>query len=72
MKTINSIKSKSSKSAAPKSKRATTPKPAPEIEVTTEQIAQRAHLIWEQQGRPSGRALENWLEAEKQLKSLAQ
>lgn len=35
---------------------------------TTEQIAALAHAIWIDQGRPVGRDLDNWLEAERQLR----
>jgi hypothetical protein len=35
---------------------------------TNQQIAERAYLIWELQGRQHGRELENWLEAERQLR----
>lgn len=31
-------------------------------------IARRAHELWEQEGRPEGRAVEHWLEAERQLR----
>jgi hypothetical protein len=34
---------------------------------THEEIAQRAYAIFEQQGRPPGRELEHWLQAEAQL-----
>jgi len=34
---------------------------------TREEITQRAHLIWEQEGRPEGRDSEHWLKAEAQL-----
>ncbi len=34
-------------------------------------IAQRAQALWEQAGRPEGRALEHWLEAERQLQNSA-
>ena len=30
-------------------------------------IAERAYLIWEQTGRPEGRALEHWLQAEAEM-----
>ena len=30
-------------------------------------IAERAYLIWEQTGRPEGRALEHWLQAEAEI-----
>jgi hypothetical protein len=39
-----------------------------EAEVTTEQIAVRAYDIWLSQGRPGGTDLEDWLEAERQLR----
>jgi hypothetical protein len=42
--------------------------PAPRREITTELIAQRAYVIWEQQGRPHGHEEANWLLAEKQLR----
>ena len=31
-------------------------------------IAARAHQLWEQQGRPAGRDLDNWLQAERELR----
>jgi hypothetical protein len=34
---------------------------------TEEEIAQCAYLIWEDEGRPAGRAREHWLQAETQL-----
>jgi len=37
-------------------------------EITPDLIAQRAYIIWEQQGRPQGNDLANWLLAENQLK----
>jgi hypothetical protein len=33
----------------------------------TDQIRERAHQIWEEQGRPEGHELEHWHEAERQL-----
>ena len=35
---------------------------------THEQIAALAHAIWIDRGRPEGRDLDNWLEAERHLK----
>jgi hypothetical protein len=32
-----------------------------------DRIRERAHQIWEEQGRPEGRELEHWHEAERQL-----
>ena len=36
--------------------------------VTREEIALHAYYIWEKEGRPEGRALEHWLQAELQLR----
>ncbi|WP_315701178.1 MULTISPECIES: DUF2934 domain-containing protein [unclassified Bradyrhizobium] len=33
-----------------------------------QEIRTRAHQLWEQAGRPSGRDAEFWLEAERQIK----
>lgn len=41
------------------------PKPA---EITQDVIAACAYTIWEQAGRPNGRDLEFWVQAEQQLK----
>ena len=35
--------------------------------VTYDQIAQRAFEIWEREGQPGGKDLENWLRAEAEL-----
>jgi hypothetical protein len=35
--------------------------------VTYEEIAKRAFDLWQQKGRPEGREMEHWLEAEKEL-----
>ncbi|HEX5397594.1 MAG TPA: DUF2934 domain-containing protein [Verrucomicrobiae bacterium] len=40
----------------------------PPREITTELIAARAYILWEQQGRPHGNDVQNWLLAENQLK----
>ena len=40
----------------------------PRREITTELIAARAYTLWEQQGRPQGNEVQNWLLAESQLK----
>jgi hypothetical protein len=55
---------------AMKPKRAVQPAPvAPGTPPPThEQIAALAHAIWIDRGRPEGRELDNWLEAERQLK----
>jgi hypothetical protein len=36
-------------------------------EATEDEIAVCAYFIWEQEGKPAGRALDNWLQAELQL-----
>ena len=41
---------------------------APRGEITSDLIAARAYIIWEQQGRPPGNDVANWLLAENQLK----
>jgi len=84
MKTLKTIKSKTkktlAKTPAASPARKTTVKPAapkspavpavtPRREITSECIAARAYSLWEQQGRPHGRDLELWLQAEKQLKA---
>ncbi len=42
-----------------------------EVGATHSQVAQRAFLIWLTKGRPHGRDLEHWCEAESQLKNEA-
>lgn len=37
--------------------------------ITLDEIRQRAHLIWEQGGRPVGLADEHWHTAERQLQA---
>ena len=44
------------------------PRVAPRREITSDLIAERAYIIWEQQGRPPGHDVANWLLAESQLK----
>ena len=39
------------------------------LQPTSEQIARAAYLIWEQEGRPQGRDVTHWLQAERQLKA---
>ena len=41
---------------------------APQRKITTDLIAARAYILWEQQGRPHGHDVANWLLAESQLK----
>ena len=45
---------------------------APRREIATDLIAARAYTLWEQQGRPQGKDLQNWLQAESQLKQEVQ
>ncbi len=40
---------------------------SPNPELTLEAIAFTAYCIWEREGRPVGRDLEHWLQAEAQL-----
>jgi len=55
--------------AAPIAEKASAPAiAAPRRELTTDLIATRAYILWEQQGKPQGRELANWLLAESQLK----
>ena len=79
MKTIKAVKSKIQKTAAatsasPRHKstvKAASPKaPAkqPKRVITTEVIASHAYILWEKAGRPQGRDVEYWLQAEKELK----
>jgi hypothetical protein len=36
--------------------------------ITHQQISQRAREIWEREGRPQGRDIEHWLQAETELR----
>lgn len=45
----------------------TPPVPQPAKTVTREMIAKRAFEIWVTKGKPSGRDLENWNQAEREL-----
>jgi hypothetical protein len=36
-------------------------------EITEDDIKQRAHELWEQAGRPEGKELDFWLQAEREL-----
>jgi hypothetical protein len=38
--------------------------------MNTEDVARRAHGIWETAGRPQGKAVEHWLQAEAELAEL--
>jgi hypothetical protein len=35
-------------------------------------IRERAHAIWEHAGRPEGRALDHWLQAEREIRADAE
>ena len=37
--------------------------------VTPEKVRETAYFIWEQKGKPQGSEVDDWTEAEKQLKS---
>jgi len=39
------------------------------VHVSDEAIRLRSYLIWEQEGRPSGRAIDHWLRAKKELEA---
>jgi hypothetical protein len=58
---------KSKKAAGPGKSRLAASLSSPGIP-TYEQIAERAYYIWQSKGCPWGRSLEDWLEAENQLK----
>jgi hypothetical protein len=40
----------------------------PKCDPTREEITAVAHSIWEREGRPEGRDVQHWLEAESQLR----
>jgi hypothetical protein len=61
---------KSTRAARPASKQASSGARRAESP-TYEQIAVRAFEIWERQGRPEGQQMENWLQAEKELRKEA-
>ena len=65
-----SVPAKPAKSAKPVK---TVAKAAPvRRAITTDCIAARAHTLWDQAGRPQGRDVEYWLQAESQLKQHSQ
>jgi len=37
------------------------------MEVHSEEVRERAYRIWEREGRPDGRDLDHWLEAEREV-----
>ncbi len=64
-KAVAAKRSTSPKTSKTKPAQSTT---TPQREITSETIAARAYVLWEQAGRPSGRDVEYWLQAESQLK----
>jgi len=54
--------------AEPRSQESTTQSQQIRETVAHEEIARRAHELWEQDGRQDGRDQEYWLQAEKQLR----
>jgi hypothetical protein len=42
---------------------------SPPSAITHQDIADRAHAIWEREGCPAGRELDHWLQAEQELHS---
>jgi hypothetical protein len=54
------------------SKESTPPADGASRQITPEIIASRAYTLWEQAGRPMGRDVEYWLQAEAQLKQDSQ
>lgn len=54
------------------STRSAKPDSRPTNEVTHQQIQELAYLLYLREGRPQGRHLEHWLEAETWLKQTAQ
>lgn len=48
---------------------ATVPSSPPTLSLSHDAISQRAYLKWQAQGCPSGTALQDWLEAETELKA---
>ena len=45
--------------------------PSPQIGPTRDEIAERAHRLWLEQGKPPNSAERNWLEAERELNAAA-
>jgi len=39
------------------------------VDPTYDEIAARAYVVWERKGRPEGRDMENWREAEAELRA---
>ena len=62
---------KAAKVVAPVAKKVKTAAPAARV-ITTEVISARAFALWDQAGRPQGRDLDFWFQAENQLKQETQ
>lgn len=45
--------------------------PTPDAALAANDIALRAYLLWENEGRPEGRAFDHWLQAEAELKAIS-
>ena len=48
---------------------ATTSSGTPQVQLPREKVAQRAYEKWIKRGRPMGTEMQDWLEAEMELKS---
>jgi hypothetical protein len=51
-----------------KTGKSTAPTPWHPFEASQHAIRERAYFIWEREGRPPGRDIANWLEAEAEIK----
>jgi len=66
---LNPAAKRTVKAKPAESARASAPEPVRNrVEISNDLIAQRAYVLWEQQGCPQGHDLANWLQAEQQLK----
>ena len=45
------------------------PSPAPDADIPHDKIASRAYEIWVRKGKPHGQDLQNWTEAEAELRA---
>jgi len=74
--TKKSTKKKTAKKPVPKTSRKKTPakkvsrrKAVAAVDPTYDEIAARAYVVWERKGRSEGRDMENWREAEAELRA---
>jgi hypothetical protein len=65
---VSTSKQTSKQSETQKSSKSTEQKQT-SVGLTHEQISERAKAIWQQRGCPADKDMDNWLEAEKELKS---